>query len=205
MGLETTNKHHNYFLTFSSNIRKYKIGRSLPCRPRSHNKKPLVINTATEMVFRYNPLRLAGFMAGGGGSKRREKGSTGRAALQATWAGLVLQNRWQPAPGSPGRTRQSPLQRHSRVKDQARDVLLRHSRKLVGEHVLQTDQPHHDLLVGLLVQGVADHVEFDHPPALLQPRCLVPGRVRREEVGLCRTKKEQNHILEISHPLMEQP
>lgn len=73
MGLETTNKHHNYFLTFSSNIRKYKIGRSLPCRPRSHNKKPLVINTATEMVFRYNPLRLAGFMAGGGARKDEKR------------------------------------------------------------------------------------------------------------------------------------
>lgn len=75
----------------------------------------------------------------------------------------------------------------------------------MGEHVLQTNQPHHDLLVGLLVQGVADHVEFNHPPALLQPCRLVPGRVRREEVGLYHAKEEQNHILEISHPLTEQP
>lgn len=75
----------------------------------------------------------------------------------------------------------------------------------MGEDVLQTNQPHHDLLVGLLVQGVANHVEFNHSPALLQPRRLVPGRVRREEVGLNRTKGEQNHILEISHPLTEQP
>lgn len=75
----------------------------------------------------------------------------------------------------------------------------------MGEHILQTNQPHHDLLVGLLVQGVADHMEFNHPPALLQPRCLVPGRVCREEVGLYHRKEEQNHSFGISHPLKEQP
>lgn len=75
----------------------------------------------------------------------------------------------------------------------------------MGEHILQTNQPHHDLLVGLLVQGVADHVEFNHPPALLQPGCLVPGRVCREEVGLCHTNEEQNRRFEISPPLREHP
>lgn len=59
------------------------------------------------------------------------------------------------------------VQFHSRIKDQPCDVLLGHPGKLVGEHVLEADEPHQDPLIGLLVQGVADDVEFDHPPALL--------------------------------------
>lgn len=55
----------------------------------------------------------------------------------------------------------------SRIKDQPCDVLLGHAGQLVREHVLEADEPHQDPLVGLLVQGVTDNVEFNHPPALL--------------------------------------
>ena len=72
----------------------------------------------------------------------------------------------------------------SRVEDEPGDVLLGHTRQLVREHVLQPHQPHEHLLVGLLAQGVAHHVELDHTPALLQPGRLVPGRVCRQKAGL---------------------
>ncbi len=55
----------------------------------------------------------------------------------------------------------------SRIKDQPCDVLLGHAGQLVREHVLEADEPHQDPLVGLLVQGVTDNVEFNHAPALL--------------------------------------
>ena len=67
---------------------------------------------------------------------------------------------------------------HSRVEHQPGDVLLGHAGQLVGEDVLEAYQPHQDALVGLLVQRVPDDMELDHPPALLQPRCLVTRRVR---------------------------
>lgn len=72
----------------------------------------------------------------------------------------------------------------SRVEDQACDVLLRHAGQLVGEDVLKADQPHQDPLIGLLVQRVADDVEFNHAPALLQTGGFVPRRVSRQQIGL---------------------
>lgn len=57
---------------------------------------------------------------------------------------------------------------YSRVKDQSCDVLFGHSRQLVREDVLEADEPHQDPLIGLLVQGITDDMEFDHAPALLQ-------------------------------------
>lgn len=66
---------------------------------------------------------------------------------------------------------------YSRVKDQACDVLLRHAGQLVREDVLKADEPHQDPLIGLLVQGVTDDVEFNHAPALLQTGGFVTCRV----------------------------
>lgn len=74
--------------------------------------------------------------------------------------------------------------RDSRVEDEPGDILLGHTGQLVREHVLQPHQPHEHLLVGLLAQGVAHHVELDHTPPLLKPGRLVPGRVCRQKVGL---------------------
>lgn len=51
--------------------------------PLSHSKKPLVINTATKMALGYNPMRLTRSY---GGLKRRQKHSTGRAALHPSCA-----------------------------------------------------------------------------------------------------------------------
>lgn len=66
---------------------------------------------------------------------------------------------------------------HLRVKDKPCDVLFWHSGQLMGEHVLESDQPHQDLLIGFLIQGIADHVKFNHAPALFHPGCLIPGRM----------------------------
>ena len=75
----------------------------------------------------------------------------------------------------------------SRVKDQPRDVLLGHAGQLVREHVLEADEPHQDPLVGLLVQRVTDHMELNHPPALLETGGLVACRVSRQQAGLHRS------------------
>lgn len=40
---------------------------------------------------------------------------------------------------------------HSRIEDEPCDVLLGHAGQLMGEHVLEADQPHQDPLIGLLV------------------------------------------------------
>lgn len=45
------------------------------------------------------------------------------------------------------------------------------------EDVLEADEPHQDPLIGLLVQGIADDMEFDHAPALLQTGGFVACRV----------------------------
>lgn len=74
--------------------------------------------------------------------------------------------------------------RHSRIEDQPRDVLLGHAGQLVGEDVLEADEPHEDALVGLLVEGVADDVELNHAPALLQTGSFVARRVSRQQAGL---------------------
>lgn len=66
---------------------------------------------------------------------------------------------------------------YSRVEDQPCDVLLRHAGQLVGEDVLKADEPHQDPLIGLLVQGVTDDVEFNHAPALLQTGGFITCRV----------------------------
>lgn len=73
---------------------------------------------------------------------------------------------------------------HSRIEDQPRDVLLGHAGQLVGEDVLEADEPHEDALVGLLVEGVADDVELNHAPALLQTGSFVARRVSRQQAGL---------------------
>lgn len=52
------------------------------------------------------------------------------------------------------------------------------------EDVLEADEPHQDPLIGLLVQGVTDDMEFDHAPALLQTGGFVTGRVSRQQTGL---------------------
>lgn len=54
----------------------------------------------------------------------------------------------------------------------------------MGEDVLQTDQPHQDLLVGLLGKRVSDDVELDDAPPLLQPGSLVTGGVWRQQISL---------------------
>lgn len=54
----------------------------------------------------------------------------------------------------------------------------------MGEDVLQAHEPHQDPLIGLLVQGVTDDMEFDHAPALLQTGGFVACRVSRQQTGL---------------------
>lgn len=43
------------------------------------------------------------------------------------------------------------VQLHLRIKDQPRDVLLRHAGQLVRENILEADEPHQDPLIRLLV------------------------------------------------------
>lgn len=50
--------------------------------------------------------------------------------------------------------------------------------------VLEADQPHQDLLVGLLGEGVSDDVELYDAPSLLQPGSLISGSVRRQQICL---------------------
>jgi len=52
------------------------------------------------------------------------------------------------------------------------------------EDILQADQPHQDLLVGLLRERVSNHVELDDPPPLLQPGSLVTGGVWSQKICL---------------------
>lgn len=52
------------------------------------------------------------------------------------------------------------------------------------EDVLQTHQPHQDLLIGLLGQGVSDDVKLDDAPPLLQPGRLIACGVWCQQVGL---------------------
>lgn len=57
---------------------------------------------------------------------------------------------------------------HLRVKDKTCDVVLGHPGQLMGEHILQTNEPQHGLLGNLLGQRVANHMEFNVTLALLQ-------------------------------------
>lgn len=52
------------------------------------------------------------------------------------------------------------------------------------EDVLQTDQPHQDLLIGLLGKRVPNDVKLDDAPPLLQPGRLIAGSVWSQQVGL---------------------
>ena len=56
--------------------------------------------------------------------------------------------------------------RDIRVKDEACDVFFGHAGQLMGEDILKAPHPHQDLLVGLLVEGVANDVEFNHTSSL---------------------------------------
>lgn len=77
-----------------------------------------------------------------------------------------------------------PEDGYLRVKHQPGDVLFRHARELVRENVLQTDQPHQDLLIGLLGKRVSNDVKLDDAPPLLQPGRLVACGVWRQQVRL---------------------
>lgn len=74
--------------------------------------------------------------------------------------------------------------RDLRVEDEAGDVLLGHSRQLVGEDVLQPHQPQQHPPVGLGCERVANDVEFDDASALFQASSLVPGGVGRQQARL---------------------
>lgn len=52
------------------------------------------------------------------------------------------------------------------------------------EDILQADQPHQDLLVGLLGKRVSNHVELNDSPPLLQPGSLITGSVWRQQISL---------------------
>lgn len=52
------------------------------------------------------------------------------------------------------------------------------------ENVLQTNQPHQDLLTGLLGKRVSNDVKLDDAPPLLQPGRLVACSVWRQQVSL---------------------
>lgn len=52
------------------------------------------------------------------------------------------------------------------------------------ENILQADQPHQDLLVGLLGQRVSDDVELYDATPLLQPGGLITGSIRRQQISL---------------------
>jgi len=74
----------------------------------------------------------------------------------------------------------------SRIKDQPCDVLLGHTGKLVGEYILKADEPHQDPLVGLLVKGVPNDVEFNHASPLLETGGFITCRMSRQQAGLRR-------------------
>lgn len=88
--------------------------------------------------------------------------------------------------------------RHVRVKNEPRDVLFGHPGQLVRENILKAHQPHQDLLVRLLVEGVPNDMKLYHAPSLFQPRSLISGRVGREETGLKARRDENDKRLENS-------
>lgn len=71
-----------------------------------------------------------------------------------------------------------------RIKYQPCDVLFGHARQLMGENILQADQPHQNLLVGFLGKRVSDDVELYDATPLLQSGSLIAGSVGRQQVGL---------------------
>lgn len=52
------------------------------------------------------------------------------------------------------------------------------------EDVLQANQPHQDLLVGLLRERVSNDVKLDDSPPLLQPGSLITGSIWRQQIRL---------------------
>ena len=66
------------------------------------------------------------------------------------------------------------------VKHQPGDVLLRHPGQLVGEDVLEGNQPQHGLLGHFVRQAVGNAVESDHSFPLLDLGRLVPRSMFRE-------------------------
>lgn len=52
------------------------------------------------------------------------------------------------------------------------------------EDVLQTNQPHQDLLIGLLGKGVSNDMKLDDAPPLLQPGSLITCSVWGQQVSL---------------------
>lgn len=52
------------------------------------------------------------------------------------------------------------------------------------EDILQANQPHQDLLVGLLGKRVSNDVELYDSPPFLQPGSLITGSVRRQQISL---------------------
>lgn len=86
--------------------------------------------------------------------------------------------------------------RHVRVEDEACDVLFGHSGQLVRENILKAYQPHQNLLVRFLVEGVANDMKLYHTSSLLQPCSLISCRVSREETGLKeKDKRSENSFL----------
>lgn len=88
------------------------------------------------------------------------------------WRGQNILKKRKKEEGKKGEER---AEHNLRVKDKPCDVLLWHPGQLMGKHILQPHQPNQYLLVGLLVQGVAHDVKFNHAPALLQPCRFVSG------------------------------
>ena len=64
------------------------------------------------------------------------------------------------------------------IEHKPRDVLFRHTWKLVRKHVLQSDQPDGCLARGFLRKRVPDDMELDQATSLLTTRRLIPGRLR---------------------------
>ena len=84
-----------------------------------------------------------------------------------------------------------------RVKDKTCDVVLGHSGQLVGEHILQTNQPQHGLLGYLLGQGVPNYVELYVTLSLFQLKLkTITSKVqhRKHNCNLC-TEMEENCYL----------
>jgi len=71
-----------------------------------------------------------------------------------------------------------------RVKNNARNVFLRHPWELMWEDILKPDKPQQYLVSRISVQRVADDVEFDDAAFFLQTCRLVAWSVSREEACL---------------------